>query len=69
MKSAPMNLKIISMENPMILNGNVISQINGNRNKIAIASGQHNAKRIHQRIRESNVFIGMRSSTQGTTII
>jgi len=57
MKSAPMNLKMISIEKPMILNGNMISQINGNRNKSTIAKGQHSTKRIHQRINVINVFI------------
>jgi hypothetical protein len=57
MKRVPMNLKMISIENPMILNGNKISQINGNRNKRTIARGQHSTKRMHQRINEISVFI------------
>jgi hypothetical protein len=58
MKSAPMNLKMISIENPMILNGNKINQISGNKNNRAMAMGQHSVKRMHQRIKASNVFIG-----------
>ena len=57
MNSVPMNLKMISMENPMILNGNKISQINGNKNKRTIARGQHSTNRMHQRIKVINVFI------------
>ena len=53
-----MNLKMISMENPMILNGKAISQISGNKNNSAMAMGQHRVKRIHHRIKASNVFIG-----------
>lgn len=69
MKSAPMNLKMISMENPMILNGKAISQISGNKNTRAMASGQHNTKRIHQRSKVSNVFMSNESSMQATAII
>jgi hypothetical protein len=57
MKRAPMNLKMISMENPMSLNGNKINQIKGNRNKSIIANGQDNTNKMHQRISVIRVFI------------
>jgi hypothetical protein len=57
MKSAPMNLKMISIENPMILNGRRMSQIKGNRNKSIMANGQHNTNKILQRISVIRVFI------------
>ncbi len=57
MKRAPMSLKMISIEKPTILNGNMISQIKGKRNKSTMAKGQHSTKRIHQRINVINVFI------------
>jgi len=56
-KRAPINLKTISIEKPMILNGSKISQINGNKNKSAMATGQHKTNKMHQRIREIRVFI------------
>jgi hypothetical protein len=58
-KRLPINLKMISIENPMIRKGNNISQIKGNRNRSAIAKGQQSTNRMHQRIRVSNVFMKM----------
>jgi hypothetical protein len=51
------NLKIISIENPMILNGSNNSQISGSTNNKIRASGQQRANRMHQSKMASRVFI------------
>jgi hypothetical protein len=57
MNKLPMSLNTISIENPMILNGRRISQINGNRKINAMAAGQHSTNKIHQRINVARVLI------------
>jgi hypothetical protein len=52
-----MNLKTISIENPMILNGKRMSQIKGKKKINAIAKGQHSTNRMHQRIKVARVLI------------
>jgi|GEM_PF-5753727 len=52
-----MNLKMISIEKPMILNGKRMSHNNGNKKMRAMATGQHNTNKIHQRISVNKVFI------------
>jgi hypothetical protein len=54
---APINLKTISSENPMIRKGRRINQINGSRKINTSASGQHSTKRINQRKIAINVLI------------
>jgi hypothetical protein len=51
------NLKIISIENPMILKGNNSNQIIGKAKSKNNASGQHKANRTNQSKMASNVFI------------
>jgi hypothetical protein len=48
---------MISIENPRILKGNRITQINGKRNKSIRANGQHNTNKMHQSINVISVFI------------
>ena len=54
-----MNLNTISIEKPMILKGNKISQIKGNKNMSAIANGQHKTNKIHQRMSVARVLIDL----------
>jgi hypothetical protein len=51
------NLKIISIENPMILKGSNNNQIKGKATNKMSASGQHKANRTNQSKMASNVFI------------
>jgi hypothetical protein len=57
MNKLPMNLKIISMEKPMILNGSKINQIMGNKKISTMAKGQHITNKIHQSISVARVLI------------
>jgi hypothetical protein len=52
------SLKMMSIENPTILNGKRISQTNGNSMSIKRAIGQQVMKRKAQRIKAMNVRIG-----------
>jgi len=54
---APISLKTISRENPIIRKGSRINQISGRRKINASASGQHNTKSINQRKIAIKVFI------------
>lgn len=54
---APISLKMISIEKPMILNGSNSNQINGKRKINNNASGQQRIKRINQRKIAISVFI------------
>lgn len=49
MRIAPMNLKTISIVNPIIRNGSRINQRMGKININANANGQHNTRRINHR--------------------
>jgi hypothetical protein len=54
---APMNLITASSVNLTILNGRRISQTSGNNTSITIASGQHTANSVHQRISPINILM------------
>ena len=58
-KIEPISLKINSSVKPTILNGSVINQIIGKRNRIINASGQQSEKRINQRIRAISSFMAL----------
>jgi uncharacterized membrane protein len=55
--TALMSLKTNSSVNPIILKGSRISHINGSRNNITSAMGQHITNKIHQSIMARIVFI------------
>jgi len=64
---APISLKTISSENPIIRKGRRISQISGRRKINTSASGQHSTKRINQRKIAINVLIDYDKCLCGVT--